>query len=341
VLLAAGLSLGCSAGALGVASSSGPVSPSLEPSTVDKSALCSNLARRFIGLPQVGVASSPTSGSAPSAGRWWIRSCTAEPRGAELQVRLEGPGWYWVDQRGSGMRVQQQVPFELKLTLQGTLHLDSSKQVVALWLEPRREPEVEARGPAELDVRSANGWGALLSVVPGLQPGKRAARQFDESLKQAFREQLRAGVTFTFNLRTGQADAAAGRLPPGQTPSHPFAEDDEWVVNDRLLLPPATTQVLGPIEAGSTQLDVIIESGPGLTYRAVCDDALEAHFAAIAAARLLDIPSRDWGAAGTIRGLGERTTELTVPSCKFYVVAATLGDSTTVASIRIGTPHPA
>jgi len=336
VLLAAGECVACTGAALSGPSALGPVTPALEPSAIDESALCSKLSQHFVGLPEVGASSG--SAPTPSLGRWWIRGCHARPRGAELEVQLAGPGWYWVDQSGSGMRVRQQVPFQLELSLRGTLHLESSERVLALWLEPSRDPAAHARGPSALDVQSTSGWGALLSIVPGVTPKRRAAEHFEAALTQAFRERLRAGITFTFNVATGQADAAVGRLAPGQTPTRPFAEDEEWIINDRLRLPPAAAQVLGPIEPGSTRLDVIVESGPGLVYRALCAPELEASFGVIASGRLTDVPRGAWRASGSFHGLGERTTELRVPDCKFFVVASTLDDTTTLASLRVRVP---
>lgn len=78
---------------------------------VDDSAVCRGLAERFIGLPAMAEGQSSATSASPMAGRWWVRSCSATRAGAELRVRLDGPGWYWVDQRDSGLAVRQQVPF--------------------------------------------------------------------------------------------------------------------------------------------------------------------------------------------------------------------------------------
>jgi hypothetical protein len=299
--------------------------------------VCRSLADRFVGLPATTQAWPEAGDEAlrPSAGRWWVRNCSARARGADLQVHLEGPGWYFVEATANGMAVKQQVPFQLKLTLTGRLREGATNGVLSLWLEPSAEPSVEVEAPTELDVHTTNAWGNLLSVVPGVSPARRAAARFDQELTEAFRAQLRAGATLTYELGSGQSDATLGRLAPGKTPRRFFEDEANWLVNDRVVLPPAGSQVLGPLEPGALDVNVIVERGPGLTYRAVCHDALEKNFDAIALGALSRVPASAWLEGGAMTGRGERTTSLRVNGCKFYLVLATLEPASTLAAVRV------
>jgi len=311
-------------------------------SSVDDSMLCQGVADHFIGLPAMtptSPAEAPTDAQAgaATAGRWWVRKCSARSHGAELSVRLEGPGWYWVDQASSGIRVTQQVPFELSISLTGHLHEAIEGGVLSIWLRPGGAPEIEVRSPAVLQVKSENAWGDLLSVVPGVSPEKRAAQRFNAALTQAFRRQLRGGATFTYDVRAGQSDATLGSLAPGKTPPHPFDDEPDWVVNDRLLLPPGASQVLGPIAPGASHVNVIVERGPGITYRAICQKDLQESYSMIAGGALANVPTRAWAFIGTMAGMGERTATLRIEGCKFYLVASTLGGVPTLADVRVRT----
>lgn len=332
----AALSLGgCASSGLTVPASAGPLGEPIPPTAIDDSMLCQALAERFVGLPAMGATRDTFGAGDASAGRWWVRRCTATARGADLEVRLDGPGWYWVDQSASGIAVTEQVPFRLSLVLTGRLHEGVSNGVFSLWLEPSAQPEVEVDSPAALAIRSANAWGDVLRLLPGVSPAKLAAKRFNVSLRQAFREQLATGATLTFDLRSGQADATLGRLAPGKTPRHPFEDERDWVINDRVLLAPGGTQVLGPITAGSVSLNVIVERGSGVRYRTICDTSLRAQYLAIASGDLSRTPEAAWAGGGSMQGLGERTAALHVEGCKFYLVVSTLEAKPTLASIRV------
>jgi hypothetical protein len=335
LLVAGGASAGCASTKLRDPSMLGPTPPAIDASVIDASPICRSLAQRFIGLPALPSAASDPALRDASVGRWWVRSCSARAEGEKLAVHLAGPGWYWVDQTSSGLRVRGQVPFEATLRLRGRLHLESSSRALALWLEPSEEPDARARGPASLEVQSESALGSLLRLVPGVSPERRAAARFDEALSDAFRAQLRAGATIVVDLHSGQTDMAIGRLGPGQALSHPFSEDEAWLVNERLWLAPSATQVVGPIEPGAAHFDVIVERGPGLTYRTICERDLSAAFAALASGQLTDVPPALWTSGGTISGLGERTTRLEVLGCKYYVVSAGLGELPTLAAVRV------
>jgi hypothetical protein len=151
----------------------------------------------------------------------------------------------------------------------------------------------------------------------------------------ALRTELRAGATATFDLSSGQRDVTIGLLPAGQTPRTAFPGGIPWLVNDRLFLPPNATQVVGPIDPGPTRLDVRIEQGSGLAYRTICESDMAGAYDAIASGHVNRLPRRALAADGTVSGVGEHSATFRVDDCKFFVVVSTLGDSTTVAALRV------
>jgi len=303
--------------------------------SVDGSLICQSLANRFVGLPTShlpwgDVAPTPP----PSVGRWWVRSCSARAMGADLQIHLRGPGWYWVDQAGGGMKLSQQVPFELDLGLRGRFQMAIESGVLSLDFRPSAEPLVALQSPPELQVQSVSAWGALLSVVPGVSPARRAGERFHREAAESLRAQLQQGATFTYALGAGQTDATLGQLPPGEMPPRPFGESS-WVVNERLLLAPKAVQVLGPIERGAKHLNVIVERGPGVSYRAICADGLRDHFEAVRNNELGTLPGAAWVASGIVTGAGEHTLSLDVRSCSYFLVTSSVQAAYTLADVLV------
>lgn len=335
-MLAVGAVWGCAGGELPAPSTPALVGELVPPSSVDDSTLCKNLADRFIGLPSP---SPPTTTGeeriAASAGRWWVRKCSARAHGPELEIRLAGPGWYWVDETGSGIRVAQQVPFELSIAIIGQMHEGITDGIFSLWFELSAEPQVRVSSPPALHTQADDAWGDFLSVVPGVAPEKRAAERFNRTLSEAFAARLRTGATLTYDIASGQVDATLGRLAPGKMPPHPFEDEPNWIVNDRMLLAPSASQVMGPIEPGELRLNVIVEHGPGLAYRAICEGALRDNYADIAEGAVSRVPATAWAATGAVEGLGERTASLRVERCRFYLVAWTSRPAPTLAAIRV------
>jgi hypothetical protein len=250
-------------------------------------------------------------------------------------VRLEGPGWYFVDQRDSGFELRQQVTFTLGIGLEGTSELTVANGIASLRFEPKTTPDVELLVARDLSVHATSAWASLVSLVPLMSVRDRAAERLSAFAVSALRSELREGATATFDLSSGQRDVALGTLPAGHTPETAFAERIPWLVNDRLLLPPNGTQVVGPIDPGPTRLDVRIERGEGLAYRTVCQGEMPADYEAIASGHLDRLPPRASAAAGTLGGPGQHSAVFRVDDCKFFVVVSTLGASTTVAALRV------
>lgn len=327
------VSSGCAGNALLRSPRWEPTGAPVAASSVDDSVLCRGIADRFVALPTIDPQWSSGAGPAPSAGRWWVNHCSATSHGSELVVTLRGPGWYWIDQSSSGIQVRQQVPFEMSLRVTGRLREGARDGVLSLWFTPSAPPVVQVDAPLELEVAPLNAWGNLLGWVGS--PAQVAARRFKQELTQSFQAQVQAGATFTYDLRSGQADAVLGQLAPGKTPRAALSDEPTWAVNERLLLAPKAVQVLGPIEPGASTMNLIVEQGPGVSYRALCLPALRGNYQAIRDGAFSRLPQATWLAGDTVTGLGERTSRLRVEGCRAYLVVSSSSNAYTLASLRI------
>src|SRR5689334_5167158 len=96
-----------SAGCASAAVATPTALPVAESPTADGSVLCQALSEHFVGLP-AGLDGDFGSATPASAGRWWVRSCSAKRVGSHLHVELSGPGWYWVDDHDGAVSLKQQ-----------------------------------------------------------------------------------------------------------------------------------------------------------------------------------------------------------------------------------------
>lgn len=296
----------------------------------EDSLICKALLDRFVGVPGLGGAATNAL-----AGRWWIRDCSAQRVPSGLRLQLRGPGWYFVDQHSGDFAVRQQVPFTLGVELEGAPGLAVAGGIAALSFAVEAAPRVDLRLDAELSVQPTSTWGSLLSVAPLVPVRDMAAQRLSSAAVTALRVQLGSGATATYDLRSGQADVALGKLRPGQVPTRAFSDGVPWLVNERVWLPPLATHVVGPIAPGSTRLDVRVEQGEGLAYRALCKDDMPGDYAAIASGHLDALPAHPLLPHGTLPGLGEHSTTFVVERCAFFVVVSSLADSPTVAALRV------
>jgi hypothetical protein len=313
-----------------------PAAIPVAPRSSDGSLVCQQLADRFVGLPDFAKgneesASRPT----PLVGRWWLRTCSATRDEGGLHVRLQGPGWYFVDTDDGTFKLHQQVPFNLSIELGGHTDLTASNGIFSLRFKPDREPKIDLRVAAELDVRPSSAWGTVLQLMPLVPVRSVAADRFSESATDALRLKLRGGATVTYDVRAGQADATVGRLGMGQTPKNAFQDNVPWLVNDRLRLGGAAVQVVGPITPGPTRLDVIVERGAGVAYRALCAQDMDADYSALAAGDASAVAGDSRLASGTVAGPGQHTTDFRVDECKFYLVISALERADTLVSLRV------
>jgi hypothetical protein len=310
------------------------VSPDRLHGASDDSLICSAVRDRFIGIPQLDEGTTPAQANA-LRGSWWVRGCAAKRVANGIHLRLEGPGWYFLDQRDRDFELRQQVRFTLGVELEGAPELTIDKGVAALRFEIKTKPEVELQVTRDLRVHPTSAWGSLVGLMPIVSVRGRVAQRLSALAVNAIRSKLLEGLTATYEFASGQRDVALGTLAPGQTPPVAFAGQAPWLVNERVSLPPDATQVLGPIEPGSARFDARIEQGEGLVFRTVCRGDMPADYEAIASAHLEGLPARTSVVQGTIRGEGEHSAMIRVDRCGYFVVLSTLGESTTVAALRI------
>jgi hypothetical protein len=268
-------------------------------------------------------------------GRWWVRTCSSTGERDELRVRLEGPGWYFVDKSDGTLGLHQQVPFDLRIELGGRLHLTNADGIFSLWLSPDKEPRVDLQVSRDLDVKATSAWGSVLRLMPLVPVRAMAADRFSESATEALRLKLREGATVTYDVAAGQADATLGRLGVGKTPENAFQDNVPWLVNDRLFLDASGVQVVGPITPGPTRLDVNVESGAGVAYRALCAGDMDKEYSALARGDAASIATDPHLANGTVAGLGRHTTDFRVENCSFYLVISALEHTDTLVAFRV------
>ena len=300
----------------------------------DESLICKAATDRFIGIPGLEVGTTATHGNTLH-GSWWIRGCSAKVVANGIRLRFEGPGWYFLDRRERDFELHQQVTFALGIELEGAPELSVDNGVASLRFEPKTAPQVELDVARDLSVHATSAWGSLVALLPMVSVRDRAAQRLSALAVSALRSKLSEGATATYELTSGQRDLAFGKLRAGETPRTAFTDGIRWLVNERVLLPPKATQVVGPIEPGPTRLDAHIEQGNGLTYRTVCQGDMPADYEAIASGRLDRLPLHVLAAHGTLSGAGEHSAILRVEGCQFFVVLSTLGESTTIAALRV------
>jgi hypothetical protein len=301
--------------------------------------VCKGLLDHFLGLPAslAGKAAARTeAGSVPLTGRWWIRGCSTSADDGALSLHLSGPGWYWVDMDQGDVALHQQVPFELEAQLWGTFRAAYSDGVVSFWFDPTREPKVTLVASSDLNVEGSSVWGSFLRALPFFPIRSLTAQELSKSASSALRDNLGRGATVTYDIVRGQSDMALGKLGLGKTPVRPFSDGSAWLTNDRLLLPPVATQVLGPIEPLERRaLDVDIERGRGIAYRALCIADMPAALAHVMSGTPEDIPRARLLASETITGAGSHRIELHVTQCPFYLVLSSADAATALAAVRV------
>jgi hypothetical protein len=307
----------------------------LAPRAVDDSFVCEHLADRFVGLPAVSNAGSAAKRPAPLVGRWWLRACSTTGEKNELRIRLQGPGWYFVDKSDGNLALHQQVPFNLSIELDGRLDVAAGGGVYSVWLRPDKDPRVDLQVSGDLDVKASSAWGSVLRLMPLVPVRALAADRFSASATEALRSRLREGATVTYDLAAGQADATLGRLAVGQTPENAFQDRIPWLVNDRLFLDASGVQVVGPITPGPTRLDVNVERGAGVAYRAMCAGDMDKDYSALARGDVESIPVDPHLANGAVAGLGKHITDFRVDNCSFYLVITALNRTDALVSFRV------
>jgi hypothetical protein len=303
-----------------------------------RSWVCREIVDRFLGLPS--AAQDDSDAPAALAGRWWVRGCelglkTEAGRQSELTLHLDGPGWYWVDFEQSHLELHQQVPFQLEADIAGTIRFAYVRGVASLWFQPTRAARVQVNASTDLQLHGATVWGSLLRRVPLLPLRSAAAERLSDSAAAAITAHLQRGLTVTYDLAKGQSDMTLGMLGPGETPRRVFEDRSAWIANDRLLLPHGATQVFGPLQPTPVQLDVIVERGPGIVYRALCTRDMASQFDELARGTPERISSGLIAGHGELIGAGQRSALLHVERCPYYLVVTSAGRAASLVALRI------
>jgi hypothetical protein len=249
--------------------------------------LCGSLRGSFIGLPGEGGHTGPAAGTDPTAGRWWIRECTAVEHDGRLDLSISGTGWTWVDRESMGFQVRQYLRFDATARFTASMEMayDRPNRIVTIWMRPQGpvEATVEPRGMVE-----ARATGVLSGMLGGLlelggsSPNAQARQQVADEGSQRLRERFGAGFTVTYAMAQEQMDFMVGALERGQLPERPFPTEPGviWSVNQRLAVWPGGLDVIGPIDGnrGSHALDLQLEEGESVTVDAVCASDFEVFY---------------------------------------------------------------
>ncbi|MBX7194389.1 MAG: hypothetical protein K1X94_20205 [Sandaracinaceae bacterium] len=249
--------------------------------------LCGSLRGSFVGLPGEGGHSGPQAGLDPSAGRWWIRECTATEHDGRLDLSISGTGWTWVDRESMGFQVRQYLRFDASARFTATMEMayDRPNRIITIWMRPQGpvEATVTPRGMVE-----AHATGVLSGMLGGLlelggsSPNDQARAQVAEEGSARLRDRFGAGFTVTYAMAQEQMDFMVGALERGQLPERPFPAEAGavWSVNQRLAVWPGGLDVLGPIDGnrGAHVLDFQLEEGESATIDAVCASDFEVFY---------------------------------------------------------------
>lgn len=249
--------------------------------------LCDSLRGSFIGLPGEGGHTGPASGTDPTAGRWWIRECTAVEHDGRLDLAITGTGWSWTDRESMGFQVRQYLRFDASARFTASMEMayDRPNRIVTIWMRPQGpvEATVTPRGMVE-----ARPTGALSGMLGGLlelggsSPNDQARQQVAQEGSQRLRDRFGAGFTVTYAMAQEQMDFMVGALDRGQLPERPFPPEPGvvWSVNQRLAVWPGGIDVIGPIDAdrGAHTLDFQLEEGEAAVIDAVCASEFEVYY---------------------------------------------------------------
>jgi hypothetical protein len=168
--------------------------------------------------------------------------------------------------------------FRLVVRLTGEVDLayDRGSRVVTVWLTPAEAPTSRLTLVGDLPIRPEGSWSGLVGRLGEIFGGpveERARPLLEEHAAVQVASRLRAGVTGTVDLCTGQVDAVLGALPAGRTPRRPFSEDGSpWLANQRALVHPGSLDAAGPFRTDGERLEVEVEveEGPGVEARVLC-----------------------------------------------------------------------
>lgn len=305
---------------------------------------CEALRGMFFPLLPPDAPRGPEVGRAPVTGRWWIRECEARREGDALRVRLVGPLWQWTAQEQQGFRLRQYVHLAADVTVRGRVDLayDADRGLATLWFSPVRRPDARVRVLGDVDPRAASFLTRAGNVLTlGLLDevaDERAEAEAGPTGARQMEGQLGVGVTVVLDVPRGQQYVVPVPLAEGARPEVPLPTEARWVVNETQAFYPGGLgfHVSGPHpRALAAHLDVQVQRGDGVRYRAVCEDDARRAFEPLAAGRAPELPQALPGQEGEVRGEALATRALAVPGCRWYLVTAPVGDEHTRAAVRL------
>ncbi len=305
--------------------------------------LCDSLRGSFIGLPGEGGHTGPAAGTDPSAGRWWIRECTAVEHDGRLDLAISGTGWSWTDRESMGFQVRQYLRFDASARFTASMEMayDRPNRIVTIWMRPQGpvDASVTPRGMVE-----ARATGALSGMLGGLlelggsSPNDQARQQVAAEGSQRLRERFGAGFTVTYAMAQEQMDFMVGALERGQLPERPFPPEPGvvWSVNQRLAVWGGGLDVLGPIDAdrGAHTLDFQLEEGVSATIDAVCAQDFEVYYDHVLQGVPATPPTGQRVLELSQLGRQERVT-LPALSCPTLLLVTTRADATLPLRARV------
>lgn len=310
---------------------------------------CPKVQGRFLPLSSAAT-DGPQAGESPVLGRWWIWDCATFTHGGVVGLRMGGPGWMWAEREEYGHTIRQYVYFRSSTTVWGVLDATfaPNPHVVSLWFSPVAPAQVAAGGIGRVTASGHGVLGTTLDVVDFFTFGAlidvdgRARQKVNEEAARRFREQLSRGFTITYSfagaqdIAHGQVDVGLGPLPAGMAPLRPIKDGRPWLAHERLELHNAfgAYHVLGPFEpALGADVDVDVESGNGIMYRAECAADVAQWFSVVNGGETPKLPLSRNSQTGLVSS-GQATRRITLPTCKWYlIVEASQGD--TRASVRV------
>lgn len=248
---------------------------------------CDLVRGAFLPVPEERVAASRAE--QPSVvGRLWVSECNVERRGDGLSMRVGGQGWQWIDRASAGplgatFRVRGPVRFQASVELEAEVDLryDTATHRFLVALTPTRTVRARVSPIGELPVEGDGGWSNIVGGLAGMLGtplGEQARPIVEQEGALLLQRQLRSGATFVLDLCTGQLDGALGALGDGEaTPARPYASEERWLDNARVILRPATFDLAGPFASDEERVhvDVEVEHGGAVTASLVCRDAAE------------------------------------------------------------------
>jgi len=299
------------------------------------SPLCQGLLGHFIGLP-AELADAGSAG-APAAGRWWVKSCAFELAGAELHLRLRGPGWFWVDRREGPLHLRQHVYFRVDADLCGSVqkHIGWRNGLVSVWFKPSRAV-VHAVPIGRVHANSNSVVVSVMRRLAGLGVDEKVRHKVEQEITRRFEEALGRGYTVVYDLENSQSEFAIGALGEGTRPKHPFIGGGGWYVNENVIAAPGGVHAFGPFEPREAlSLDARISSGLGVNWRAICASEVERAFSKVESGETASIPERAVLKGGTLSGSGIRHSKTPVLDCPSYIVVSAIGNDVTRAALRV------